>query len=71
MFQEDELRNEGISIIVGWIRSIPFRSAIITIPRIRSFALRVMNEDTVAPGQGFGMHGHRDMEIVTCVLSVA
>jgi redox-sensitive bicupin YhaK (pirin superfamily) len=33
--------------------------------------LRVMNEDTVQPGQGFGMHGHRDMEIVTCVLEGA
>lgn len=32
-------------------------------------ALRVMNEDVVAPGQGFGMHGHRDMEIITVVLS--
>jgi redox-sensitive bicupin YhaK (pirin superfamily) len=31
--------------------------------------LRVINEDIVAPASGFGMHGHRDMEIVTYLLS--
>lgn len=34
-------------------------------------ALRVFNDDVVQPGQGFGMHPHRDMEIITVMLEGA
>jgi redox-sensitive bicupin YhaK (pirin superfamily) len=39
-------------------------------PRYTGFrALLVINEDTVAPGRGFGTHGHQDMEIISYVVA--
>ena len=39
--------------------------------RISFGKLRVLNDDTVAPGKGFGMHPHDNMEIITIPLSGA
>jgi redox-sensitive bicupin YhaK (pirin superfamily) len=58
---------DRIALDLGWLHQ--HQTFPVARPHPGWFGLRVINEDRIAPGSGFGLHGHRDIEIISYVLA--
>ena len=70
MFTKRSAADRG-NLSIDWLNSFhSFSFGEYQDPKHMGFqTLRVINEDFIAPSKGFGTHGHRDMEIVTYLIS--
>mgnify|MGYP002233980840 CR=1 FL=1 len=62
----DKAQSRGMRITVGWKHIHTFSFANYYNPeRVHFGMLRVLNDDSVAPGEGFDMHPHKNMEVIS------